>query len=291
MYVSQPSLSASIKRIEEKISVPLFDRSSTPVSLTEAGREYVQYALKIEDAERAFSQYISDHYHIVTGTVRIGGSSFFSSFIIPKMIAAFNKEYPHISVEIFENKTDVLLEKLHGGALDIVIDNAITNDEQLTATVFKSEKVLLAVPKHYDINKTLASRRLTREDIAKNKHLNDECCVEIESFKSEPFILLKPTNDTGKRAETIFKKHKITPDVRYYLDQQLTAFNVSGSGMGISFVSDTLIKRLDSSPPLYFYRLADEQTERNIFFYVKENHYLSKVCQRFIEVNKQAAPY
>ena len=96
LYISQPSLSASVKRIEDKISVPLFDRSTTPVSLTEAGREYIRYALEIEEKERDFERYISDYTKLLTGTVIVGGSSMFSSFILPLEIWDFNQKYPDI---------------------------------------------------------------------------------------------------------------------------------------------------------------------------------------------------
>ena len=90
LFVSQPSLSASVKRIEDRIGAPVFDRSSTPVTLTEVGREYVKYALEIEDKENDFSRYISDHTNLLTGKIRVGGSSFFSSFVIPNLISDFN---------------------------------------------------------------------------------------------------------------------------------------------------------------------------------------------------------
>ena len=286
MYISQPSLSASIKRIEEKISVPLLDRSTTPVSLTEAGREYVKYALQIEETERAFSQYISDHYHILTGTVRVGGSSFFASFILPKIIADFHSKYPHIEVEIFENNTEVLLEKLHTGELDIVIDNAIIKDDGIKETLFSPERLLLAVPASLRINEKLKDFRLTANDVAKGKHNKERYQLPLTTFADEPFILMNTGNDTGKRAAALFKKHKINPEVKFRLDQQLTSFNVSALGMGISFVSDTLIRQMEKIESLYYYAIPDEETKRNIFFYVKKNHYLSQVCQKFIEISK-----
>ncbi len=283
LYISQPSLSASVKRIEEKISVPLFDRTTTPISLTEAGREYLKYALQIKESERAFAQYVSDHYHILAGTVKIGGSSFFSSFMIPRMVAEFHSKYSHIDFEIFENSTEILLEKLHTGVLDIVIDNAIIKDDLIKATVLNTERLLLAVPESFSINKKLREFSMTAQDVKNGIDYKCQQGVSLNDFRDEPFILLNSGNDTGSRAEMLFKKHKITPKVRFRLDQQLTAFNISSTGIGISFVSDTLIKHLDSSPRLCYYCLSDAETERNVFFYVKKNHYLSQVCQRFIE--------
>ena len=112
LYISQPSLSASVKRIEEKISVPIFNRSTVPVSLTEVGEQYVKYALEIEEKEKDFERYIADYTNLLTGSVRIGGSSFFSSFMIPFMISEFNKKYPNVNFEIFEDNTKDLIEKL-----------------------------------------------------------------------------------------------------------------------------------------------------------------------------------
>ena len=89
LYISQPSLSATVKRIEEKIALPIFDRTTTPISLTEAGREYVSHALEMERLEEDFERYISDCINLSVGEVKIGGSSLFSSFMLPKMISEF----------------------------------------------------------------------------------------------------------------------------------------------------------------------------------------------------------
>ena len=89
MYISQPSLSASIKRIEEKISSPIFNLT-TPVTLTQTGREYVRQALNIKEIENDFERYVTARTNLLTGTVKIGGSSLFASYILPKMISGFS---------------------------------------------------------------------------------------------------------------------------------------------------------------------------------------------------------
>ena len=285
LYVSQPSLSASIKRIEDKVSVPLFDRSTTPVSLTEAGQEYVKYALEIEEKERDFERYISDYTKLLTGTVRIGGSSLFSSFMLPRMVYEFNKKFSHINFEIFEDNTKNLMQKLSLGELDLIIDNAIINSDNIKPTICTTELLLLAVPKAYEVNEKLKKYRMTSKDIKDGKHYSDKWNVELKHFCEYPFILLNPENDTGKRANILFKNHKLKPNVIFSLDQQVTAYNISCTGMGISFVSDTLIKHIDADPALYYYKLCDNEILRNIYFYKKNNHYLSQACQKFIEYN------
>jgi len=281
----QFSLSASIKRIEDKVSAPIFDRSTNPISLTEVGREYVKYAMEIEEKEKDFSRYVSDHTNLVKGKIRIGGSSFFSSSVLPKLIYQFNEKHPQIKFEIFEDSSKNLLSKLSSGELDIVIDNTLNEDENIISEVFASESLLLAVPKHLAVNQGLEQFRFTESDIKANKHVEDSVKVKLSVFKDQPFILLNHENDTGKRAEKLFKKYGITPNVIFHLDQQVTAFNVSCTGMGISFVSDTLIKSINSARDVYYYSLSDTQAERNIYFYQKRNHYLSLASRKFIEYN------
>ncbi|MBQ7348643.1 MAG: LysR family transcriptional regulator [Clostridia bacterium] len=284
LFISQPSLSASIKRIEEKILAPIFDRSSSPITLTEVGKEYVKYALEIENKEKDFASYVSDHENLLAGKIRIGGSSFFSSFVLPKMISEFNKEYPKIAFEIFEDSTKNLMNKLSSGDLDVVIDNAIIDDESIVSEIYKQELLLLAVPKRLDANAKLKDFKLSADDVKKDKHLTASS-VDLSAFKDYPFILLNPENDTGKRAEKLFKKNSISPKVLFHLDQQLTAYNVSCSGMGISFVSDTLVKCMGAQPNVYYYKLSDKSAARTIYFYQKHNHYLSLACRKFIEYN------
>lgn len=285
LFVSQPSLSSSIKRIEEKIGSPIFDRSSTPVALTEVGKEYVRYALEIEEKEKDFSRYVSDHTNLLTGTIKLGGSSFFSSFVLPDMISEFNKKHPNIKFEIFEDSTKNLMNKLSMGSLDLVIDNAIPDDENILSNIYTSERILLAVPKKFEINEKLTKYRMIAEDIKKDEHLKSALSVELDRFKDELFVLLNHENDTGKRAEKLFRKYEISPKVIFHLDQQVTAYNLSCTGMGISFVSDTLVKRIGASPDVYYYKLPDKSTVRNIYFYQKKNHYLSLSARKFIEYN------
>ncbi len=283
LYVSQPSLSATVRRIEEKLTVPIFDRTSTPVSLTEVGREYVRQAHAIEEIEHDMEKYINDLVNISAGEVKIGASSLFSSFVLPRMIAEFKQKYPRVQIKIFENNTKNLIRELAAGALDIVIDNMVVKSEALFHTVCASERLLLAVPDGFAINAELNSFALCASDVVAGRHLDQKYAVELEKFIEYPFVLLNSENDTGKRADFLFKKHLLTPNVLFRLDQQITAYNVSSSGLGISFVSDTLVKNMESSAAMHYYRLSDVETARNIYFYQKKNRYHSLACQKFIE--------
>ncbi len=65
----------------------------------------------------------------------------------------------------------------------------------------------------------------------------------------------------------------------------MTPFNITATGMVISFVIDTLVKSFHNSAYVVFYKLTDEEIVRNIYFFVKKNKYLTNACRKFIDVN------
>ncbi|MBR2293516.1 MAG: LysR family transcriptional regulator [Clostridia bacterium] len=283
LYISQPSLSATVKRIEEKLTVPIFDRTSNPIALTEAGKEYVQRANEIERIERELEQYISDLVNLSIGEIKIGASSLFSAFMLPRMIADFNKKHPRVRIKIFENNTKNLMRDLAAGELDLVIDNVMLKNEALFHTICASEILLLAVPDSFSIHAEMGAFALRTTEVKAGMHLDAKYAVELERFADLPFVLLNSENDTGNRADFLFKKHLINPNILFRLDQQITAYNISSSGLGICFVSDTLVKNMEPHAPMRYYRLSDSEIARNIYFYQKKNQYRSIACQKFIE--------
>ena len=98
LYISQPSLSAMIKKIEAKVGAPLFDRSTNPIQLTEYGEQYIRIAEKIMDLEDEFAYYTDNLNELKTGHLSIGTTSFFASYILPKYISQFSAAYPHVKV-------------------------------------------------------------------------------------------------------------------------------------------------------------------------------------------------
>ena len=83
LYISQPSLSARIKKVEEQIGVPLFDRSTSPLQLTEAGRIYIRAAEEISVIEQRVENAINNLNTLQTGRLSIGASNLFAAYVLP----------------------------------------------------------------------------------------------------------------------------------------------------------------------------------------------------------------
>ena len=92
LFISQPSLSAAVKKEEAQIGFPIFDRSSNPIQLTDLGKEYIRSIEIIMDVENGFQNYINDMRELKSGSLSIGGTNLFTSYVLPPLISRFNEQ-------------------------------------------------------------------------------------------------------------------------------------------------------------------------------------------------------
>lgn len=287
LFISQPSLSANVKREEQCVGYPIFDRSTKPLGLTEPGKKYIETVEKILSMQNEFSEYIDDLGDLKTGKLVLGGSSLYSSWVLPPLMGQFAKKYPQVQLELIEETTVNLRKMLQNGEIDFLLDNCELEDEIFERQLYRKEYLVLAVPKHFTINDGLEEFQISVEAIRELSFLSELVpSVDLSLFARESFILLKPENDTRIRAMELCKQCEFTPNVVFELDQQMTSYNITCSGMGISFISNTLISKVPESSDVVYYKLGDKLSCRNLYFYWKRNSYFSRVMQEFLRLTR-----
>ena len=288
LFISQPSLSAAVKKAEEKIGYPIFDRSTKPLTLTECGKAYIRAVENILSVQADFSNYVNDLGELKNGTLVLGGSSLFSSWILPQLMEKFHQEYPHVKISLIEENTVKLEKLLQDGNIDLVLDNSILSTTVFSNCIFQEERLLLAVPEAFAINQELTEYQISMDQIRSGAFKNEDVPpVPLNHFSRESFVLLKPANDTRKRALALCHLYGFVPKTIFEMDQQQTAYYVTCSGFGISFVSDTLIAKGADMPGVIFYKLDGENSRRNLLFYWKKDRYFSKAMQEFLRISLQ----
>ncbi|MGO1579843.1 MAG: LysR substrate-binding domain-containing protein [Peptoniphilaceae bacterium] len=285
LFISQPSLSAAIKKIEVELGYDIFDRTTKPIGLTEFGMEYIKSTIKILEIEENFDNYINDLSDLKAGSISIGGTGLFTSHILPPIISKFSQLYPKIKLNIVETNTSNLEKYLYEGSLDLVIDNYDFDSSVYNRRIFLKDNILLAVPSGFNSNKYLKNYRVSYEDIISGNYLkNDFPRVNLNNFKEEHFIILKEGNDTRIRAEKLFNRDKFSPNILLELDQQITSYNLTCYGMGISFISDILLKNIPDKENVCFYKLEAHDSAREISFYYKKFSYMKKSTKEFLKI-------
>ena len=112
LYLSQPALSASVKKVEKELGITIFDRSTSPIVLTEEGKVYIESIEKMRAVEEEMNNKLLDMSELKSGKIRVSGENFVSSFVMPKIIMAFTKRYPGIEVELVESNSPDLRQLL-----------------------------------------------------------------------------------------------------------------------------------------------------------------------------------
>lgn len=285
LYISQPSLSARIKKIEEIIGEPLFDRSTTPLQLTEVGKVYIEAAEEITQIEQRVENYINDLAGLKTGNLAVGASTLFAAYVVPSLITQFNQKFPDVHIQLIEGNTSELEEMLGSNALDFVIDNYHYDSILYNKELYCEENILLAVPKHFAVNEELGMYQLSYKNIKNKNYLNQKYpAVPLGRFADLPFIMLTQGNDTRTRGDRLCRNVGFKPNIVLEFNQQSTAYMASSTQLGATFISDILVSQLPTFENLVYYKLDGEEAKRKVFFYYKTHKYKTRVMEEFVRM-------
>ena len=279
LYISQPSLSQMIRKAETRIGAPIFDRSTSPIGLTETGRAYIRAAEQVLQIEADFKQYLDDAERCVTGVLTLGGTTFFTTYVLPPILSAFSDQYPGVELRLHEAHTAQLKIELQEGLLDFAIDNSMFDPAVYASQLLQHEQIILAVPRALSVNETAARFRLTSKDLQRK----GDTRVPLSLFADTPFLLLKEGNDTRVRAEQLCAQAGFTPKIRLQLDQQLAAYNLASYGLGAAFISDALALSAPPDERLYFYQIDSPDVYRSINLFYKRTRVLTAPMRALLD--------
>lgn len=281
LFISQPALSMAIKKLEENIGITIFDRSSSSLTPTAEGRIYIEALEEIKLIENQAMLKLFDMADLRTGHITVSGENFVSSFILPEILMRYANRYPGVDVDIVESNSPDLRRLLIDESIDLLIAHDFDKSLYESIELFE-EDVLLAVPKANKINNTLSRFSISSDEITKKKHKTKEP-VDLSLFRFEDFLILKPGNDMCRRATALCSEYSFTPKTKIALDQLITAYNLCGFGMGLTFVTDILVDKANVDGCLY-YRIKSDYAHRTMSLGYKKNRYISYAAKAFIEL-------
>ena len=283
LFIAQPALSTLVKKLEDQLGVPLFDRTTKPIQLTEAGEKYIAATEQMRAIEEDFFNYISAVNNLEAGSLRIGSNQLLSSLVLPRYISRFLLSHPKISLTLDDANSTTLQNLLSEGRLDIIIDNHSLPEDLFVQKHLWTEHMFLAVPKAFSENEELES--YSSNDILQGHHLSSLLPpVPLEKFRNVPFILMNRNNDTRILTDKIFQELDFAPRVLLEMDRLATLYTYIELGVAASVVSDTLICNLrgrDQSS-IRFYSLPTRHAKRKIHISHKRGKHYSNAMAAFV---------
>jgi len=288
LYISQPSLSAMVKKAEAELGCAIFERTSSPLELTEEGKAYIEFIQQSLQNEASLDEKLSDIRNLSKGRIRVGGSNYVLSSIIPGILKHILFQHPGIQIELVEEGSFILHKLLENGELDLVIDSFEAENDTFVCYKLLEETILLAVPKSNPINCELERFQIKRDHILKRNY--EDLCLpqeQTEALLREPFVLLKAENNMHQHALNTFRQYGIQPNVRLFLDQLVTSLQYTEAGLGCSFVTDTLFQYGNRESNVCLYAFNSNKIRRNMSIVHKRNKYVSNASRMFIQAAQE----
>lgn len=287
--IAQPTLSLMIKKAEAHLGGEMFDRSKTPLGLTDLGRAYIQAAIRIMRVEDEFSQYISANEQVPSGILTLGGTPMFISYVLPSLLTIFCNRYPGVEIRLHDHPSYMLEKDLSDGVLDLAMDNAQLDPGRFDSCVFQSEELILAVPRKKAEEASLRLYRMTSSYIQRGG-IQGAAPVPLKNLCEMPFILLRKGSDTRIRSDKLCGEAGFEPKIQLQVDQQITAYNMAAAGLGVAFISDTLVNHVPHNDQLMFFRLSGENARREICFFTRKGAPLSAPASAFLKMFQNYKP-
>lgn len=286
LYVSQPWLSSAVKKIEQEIQMPIFYRSTKPISLTEAGKYYIERVEKIMAIQAEMQDHFSKLSNLPCSQLHIGSSMFFCTYVLPRILADFREAYPQVTLSFSEGDSLSMMQRIQEGQMDFLLEAEPPENSALNSIVWASEQIVLAVPSSYAINQDLEEYRYTFDEFLQGVQCGwNKPCVPLKLFHNEKFLLLKQGNDIYKRGMDICRNAGFSPNVFTFLGQMMTAYYLVCEGNGITFLRSTIPEYVTPTNRVVFYRLDDELATRNLYLTYKKKS-ASTVQQNLIDFMK-----
>lgn len=267
LYVSQSALSHYIKYAENDLGVALFDRSTTPLSLTYAGKCYIETAKRILLENEKLNKELRDITNHMTGKLCIGTSRDRASYMMPKLLPEFAKKYPGIKIEIFTESGQKLREKLREGRIDLLLlpDNGRKDEQGICSEIIYVEELVLAAKK----------------GVIKS--------IEASELNKMPFLMQFQEHTTRSFCDSYFKRRKIKPEILMEFPSNITCYRMAAAGMGLAVIPFmiTQLSNADGDVELHSLGSKGKPETWNVLVYWRKDAYLGQPELDLIRMAKE----
>jgi LysR family hydrogen peroxide-inducible transcriptional activator len=161
-FITQPTLSMQVQKLEDTLGVKIFDRSKQPVTPTEIGNEIIAQARIMLGESEKIKEIITDRQKELSGELRVGIIPTVAPYILPKILHGFIQKYPQVKLIVWEQTTEQIIQQLKLGIIDCGILSTPLHENGLTELPVFYENFVAYVSKHSNLSK---KKSISPEDI------------------------------------------------------------------------------------------------------------------------------
>lgn len=287
IFLTQPTVSTHIKALEKEIGTPLLLRGQRELQLTDAGKVLFRYAQQLLNLEKKAVFAIQQEYRIIKGNLEIAASSVPSSYILPRLMKDFLKEYPLVTFSVKHWDTEQVFENILNFTYELGFVGEPVRSHELTQIQLLKDNLILVA----SANTSLPGEKPTERKVINSPSSLLEIDIKAspvrEMFLKEPFIMREMGSATRMIFENALKKFYGKKDIRLnvaaYLENQETIKEAVKAGLGITVISQQAVETELSLGLMKGYLLPDLQLERYLYLIYRSNSVLSPLSQAFLD--------
>lgn len=270
-FVSQPTLSGQLKKLEQELGVLLVERNNRQVSMTEAGLAVVKHARTVLaeiNAIRDVSSYFQDP---MVGDLRVGIIPTIAPYLLPVIMPQLNKHFPKLKLWLYEYQTHILLEKLQRAELDFLI-------------------VALPIEKHDFVELDLF-REPFRLAVKKDQSLAKKKLINMSDIAKEELILLEEGHCLRGHILDVCLLAGVKEQGQFNATSLETLRHMVGEGMGMTLIPELAVPTKTTKADMIRYiEFSDPKPNRRIGMLYRKNSYREETFNNISELVKSILP-
>ncbi|MBT8304705.1 MAG: LysR family transcriptional regulator [Bacteroidia bacterium] len=253
-FVTQPTLSMQIQKLEDELDILIFDRSKKPIELTEVGRKIVHQARNIVNESERISDIVDQQKGFIGGEFRLGIIPTVMPTLLPMFLKSFIKKYPKVKLKIEELTTDEIISRINEGHLDAAIASTPLENENIKERVLFYEPFVGYIPN--------------------NHRLSQKEHIDTDDLELEDMLLLEDGHCFRDGVINLCKVFKTNSEGSFQLESGSieTLINLSNEGLGMTLLPflHTLDIKDSEKANLHYFNKPSPAREVSIIYHKSE---------------------
>jgi len=266
LYISQPAITKSIKKLEDELGITLFNRSPKGVTLTENGKVFYEFIKNGVENFMNGEHKLTSLKNLESGVIKIGASATVTKYFLLPFIEKYHTLYPNIDISITNHLTHNLVSLLKKGSLDLLIVNL----------PMASDTNLKVIPCAV-LNDCFAGNLKYKKQITKKISLQ-------ELVDNYPIITQKEPSNTRTFLNTLMDNSKISFHPKFEIVSYGLVKDFAKVGMGISYITKEFAKEELENNLLFEIPIKEKIPARNLGIVIPKNTITSFATEKLIEI-------
>ncbi len=270
-FVSQPTLSGQLKKLEQELGVQLIERNHRQVCMTAAGEAVLQHARTVLAEVRLIREVATLYQEPMVGDLRLGLIPTIAPYLLPVIMPHLNRQFPQLKIWLYEYQTHILLQKLQQAEMDVLILALPIEPHEFVEHDLFREPFRLAVERH--------------QPLAKLSHLN------LGDLADQELLLLEEGHCLRGHVLDVCLFAGVREQSQYHATSLETLRHMVAEGVGMTLMPELAVPaKTRKTDSIRYIAFADPKPTRRIGMLYRKNSYREATFQQLAELIQSVLP-